>query len=284
MKLKQYVSNILLLLVTVALISIPVSAHAENGLWNVSGFVLRSDTGAGLSGLTVSNGSNASQTTTTNSSGGYILNTSNTTVALSLSISASAGYTQNTSVTFLTNESDDSDVNVTYILITPTITAVTETTPTFSGETISWTVTATDGVNNNYVGSRVLYSKDSALTSNYFYSGWSNDTTAPSLSLTNLEVYTKYYYQVETYNHLNGAYSATTTGDFTTKSGVTSTYGKPSATAPKTGGIGGVPFITDAAGKPNMLVVLAILGVLAYFVLFGTGGSKKGGFKKGRKK
>lgn len=280
MKPIKYVSNILLLLVTVALISTPVSAHVEDNLWNVSGWVLRSDTLTGVSGVAVSNASNATQTATSNASGGYSISVSNTTSGV-ISVAATAGYIKNTSVTYTVSGSDNTTKNITMILVTPTVSGVTETTPTTTGDTISWTVTATDSLNNNYVGSRIKYSDASDLASNYFYSGWSNDTTSPSLSLSNLRINTKYYYQVETYNHLNGAYSGTTTGDFTTKSGVSSTYGKTPA-PPVAGKPSLIPGLGNVSGGDNNgLIVLVVIGVVTYFVLFGSG---KGGSKKGRKK
>ncbi len=285
MKPIKYVSNILLLLIAVALISANVSAHAYDGLYNVTGFVLRGDTNARMSGIVITNSSNTTQTITTNASGGYILNVTGNPDAHTLGVAATAGYIKNTSVTYTANNADNvGNVNVTMILVTPSISGVTESTPTLTGDTISWTVTATDSLNNNYVGSRILYSEDSTLASNYFYSGWSNETTTPSLSLSNLKVYTKYYYQVETYNHLNNAYSATTTGDFTTKSGVSSTYGKtPVPTATATQG-SFIPGLGGASGGNNGLILLALIGVVAYYGLFvyGKSGGKKGGKKKGK--
>jgi hypothetical protein len=280
MKPIKYVSNILMLLVAVALISANVSAHAYDGLYNVTGFVLRGDTNARMSGIVITNASNTTQTVTTNASGGYILNVTSNAVAQTLGVAATAGYIKNTSVTYTANNADNSgDVNVTMILVTPTISGVTEAAPTLNGDTISWTVTATDGLNNNYVGSRILYSEDSALASNYFYTGWDNQTTTPSLSLSNLKVYTKYYYQVETYNQLNGAYSGTTTGDFTTKSGVSSTYGQTPTATPTPGSF--LPGLGGTSGGNNGLIMLVLIGVVAYYGLFVYG---KSGGKKGKKR
>ncbi len=270
-----------MLLVAVALISAQASAHAYDGLYNVTGFVLRGDTNARMSGIVITNASNTTQTVTTNASGGYILNVTSNAVAQTLGVAATAGYIKNTSVTYTASGADNvGNVNVTMILVTPSVSAVTETTPTLNADTISWTVTATDSLNNNYVGSRILYSEDSNLATNYFYSGWSNDTVSPSLSLSNLKVYTKYYYQVETYNHLNGAYSATTTGDFTTKSGVSSTYDKtPVPTSGKPSSL--IPGLDGVSGGNNNLIILALIGVVAYYGLFVHG---KSGGKKGRKR
>ncbi len=267
----KYIQIGILLTVMLVIGSIPAIA-AE---YNVSGWVLRSDTGAGVSGIVVSNSSNTTQTGTTNASGGYFFPTQNNTGEFTLSIAATAGYTKNTSVKYNVNGAANTTRNVTMILITPAVSAVTETTPTLSGDTVSWTVTATDNLNDNYVGNRIKYSTDSDLAANYFILDWSNNTASPSFTLSNLRINTKYYYQVETYNQLNSAYYATTTGDFTTKSGTSSHYTPvPTYTVVQSP----TPLLSNIPGGANGMVILVIIAVLAYFVLFGTGsrGSKKG--------
>lgn len=269
MKTMKYIQIGLLLTMVLAIAVIPASANF------VQGWVFRSDTSAAMSGIAVSNSSNATQTATTSANGSYNMTVTGSAIEMTLSLAPTAGYTRNTSVKYtVTGAAGNSSRNVTMMVITPAVSAVTESTPTLSADTVSWTVTATDGLNNNYVGNRIKYGTDSALASNYFITDWSNNTAAPSISLTNLLINTKYYYQVETYNQLNGAYSATTTGDFTTKSGVSSHYTPvpthQQAQAPTS--------IINIPSGVNGMVILAIVGVLAYFILFGIGskGNKKG--------
>lgn len=267
------------MIIALSMISIPVSAHAADNLWNVSGWIRRGDTSALMNGIIVKNTSNTTETATSNATGQYVLSVTSDANQYVLYVTPTAGYIQNTSVKYAADGADNATINVTMILVTPSISGITEAAAAINSQTISWTATATDGVDNSYVGSRILYSEDSGLAANTFYSGWSNDTATPSITLTNLKVYTKYYYQVETKNHLNGAYYATSTGDFTTKSGVSSTYGKtPVATTTQKSLI---PRFGGVSGSNNGLIVLAVIGIVAYFVLFGTG---KGGSKKGRKK
>ena len=270
MKTMKYIQIVLMLTVMLAIVSIPATAST------VQGWVFRSDTSAAMSGIVISNSSNTSQNATTSVNGSFNITVTATTTEIALSVAPTAGYTRNTSVkyTVAADATHNGSRNITMMVITPAVSAVTETTPTMSADTVSWTVTATDGLNNNYVGSRIKYGTDSALASNYFITDWTNSTAAPSITLTNLRINTDYYYQVETYNQLNSAYSATTTGDFKTKSGTSSHYTPvPTYTVVQSP----TPFLGNLPGGSNGMVILIIIAVLAYFVLFGMGnnGGKK---------
>jgi len=79
----------------------------------------------------------------------------------------------------------------------PTITNLTNSTPTTNSVTITWTT-------NQSADNRVKYSKNSDL-SNPLWSSWDNDTTSVSIILTGLEANTTYYYQAWSYNGTNSS-------------------------------------------------------------------------------
>ena len=79
----------------------------------------------------------------------------------------------------------------------PTITSLTNSTPTTNSVTITWTT-------NQSADNRVKYSKNSDL-SNPLWSSWDNDTTSVSITLTGLEANTTYYYQAWSYNGTNSS-------------------------------------------------------------------------------
>jgi len=79
----------------------------------------------------------------------------------------------------------------------PTITNLTNSTPTTNSVTITWTT-------NQSADNRVKYSKNSDL-SDPLWSSWANDTTSISITLTGLEANTTYYYQAWSYNGTNSS-------------------------------------------------------------------------------
>ncbi len=79
----------------------------------------------------------------------------------------------------------------------PTISSLTNSTPTTNSVIITWTT-------NQSADNRVKYSKNSDL-SDYSWSSWDNDTTSVSITLTGLEPNTTYYYQAWSYNGTNSS-------------------------------------------------------------------------------
>jgi len=79
----------------------------------------------------------------------------------------------------------------------PTISSLTNSTPTTNSVTITWTT-------NQSADNRVKYSKNSDL-SNPLWSSWDNDTTSISITLTGLDPNTVYYYQAWSYNGTNSS-------------------------------------------------------------------------------
>jgi len=79
----------------------------------------------------------------------------------------------------------------------PTISSLTNSTPTTNSVTITWTT-------NQSADNRVKYSKNNDL-SNALWSSWDNDTTSVSITLTGLDPDTTYYYQAWSYNGTNSS-------------------------------------------------------------------------------
>ena len=78
---------------------------------------------------------------------------------------------------------------------TPVISSLTNTTAGSHNVTITWST-------NQSADNRVKYSKNSDLSS-HSWSSWDNDTTLVSISLTDLDAETPYYYQAWSYNGTN---------------------------------------------------------------------------------
>ncbi len=186
---------------------------ASAAVYYLNGTVIGSDSGSGISGVAVTQ--NVTNSTTTDATGFFSLPNVNN-GAQTLTFKAN-GYTAIANTTVIAGANNYS--NQTMTIITPTIT-VTDSGVTRTEATIAGTITATDGVNNNYVGTRVRYSKDSGLTTNVWTTAWSNTTTSPSFTLSNLDLGVKWYYSIDTYNRANEAYTASATGDFTTLKGI----------------------------------------------------------------
>ena len=82
--------------------------------------------------------------------------------------------------------------------IPPVISSLTNSTPGTSSVTITW---STDRSADNLV----KYSKNSDLSSPYYWSSWDNDTTSVSIGVTGLDSGSAYYYQAWSYNGTNSS-------------------------------------------------------------------------------
>lgn len=201
-------TTLYVLAVLIVLLSVAPSYAA---VYNINGTISRADTMAGLSGVTVANGSN---TTTTNATGFYsIPNMSNNTAGWVITVTApNDGYSSAT-INAIVNAADNTSAHANLSLVTPSISGITETSVGRTSATISWTP------NISTIGNRLIYTRDSGLANNLVTSSWSNSTTAPSFVLSGLDIYTTYYYQLQSYNTNNESYSTTSNGDFKTLAG-----------------------------------------------------------------
>lgn len=218
MKIKKYL--IIPLLLVLALVFVPPSAAVgcpSNACWiNIT--VYRWDTGGALSGAVVANASNATQTSTTGANGQaniswYDYSNSSASGGHNLTITGPAGYNSGNinkiEITVLVNDTLTISLRPLSVLNS----AITEASLTKSGATVSWTV------NHSTVGNRIIYSLDSGLLTNLFYTAWSNSTSSPSFAIAGLSPSQKVYYRVESYNTPNSTYNDKDTGDFTTSAG-----------------------------------------------------------------
>lgn len=257
-----YVFALLTVLLTVS----PALAAAPPYFLN--GTINRSDTMAGLVGVTVT--LNTTNTTTTIAAGFFSLaNVANGTYSVVVTV-PNDGYTAPVAFTGLINGDSNTTLKRNLTVVTPTISGVAEAGVTRTGATISWTPSIST------IGNRLVYTHDSALTNNLVTSEWSNSTVSPSFTLSGLDIYTTYYYQVQSYNSNNGTYSVTEDGDFKTLAGnpedepeaydlVVSASGQPSVLTqlqPQNG------------FEPTKVIIFAAIIVVLYLVLF-TGGKKR---------
>lgn len=250
-------------------------------VYNINGTVNRSDTNVGLGGATVTNGTNTTTTSLTAPIGWFNLpNMQNNTGSIGWTITYRAeGFTQQINYTNVSG-ADNFTNNVSLTPITPVNSALTASSITKNSATISWTVTATDNVNNNYVGNRITYYASGVPS---VTSAWSNTTSSPSFALSNLRENLVYTYTVETYNRASSSYTDSDSSTFTTtyiggkKKTPVPTAIKPKATAVK-------KTITTMVTPSNnnqvfFLVIVIILGG-AYFVAVKNKGKKDKGKKK----
>lgn len=267
-------STMLYLFVTMAILfSIP-SAYAAAPPYFLNGTINRSDTMAGLSGVALAlNGTN---TTTTDANGVFSLGVQNGSYTISVTV-PNNGYNSEVNMTGTINAASNTTMKRNVTLVTPAVSSITETSITRTGGTVAWTSSI------SFVGNRLKYSKDSSLTNNVLTTAWSNTTASPSFTLAGLDIFTKYYYQVETYNDNNQTYSATSTGDFTTLAG--NPEEEPEAyelvQQPSTGQIGSPGAIMSnvqgqvKSSKTNKVIAFGIIIVVLYLVLGGKAGGKK---------
>lgn len=218
-QLKYLIIPVLLLMSLSLLPAAQAVACPANGCYiNIT--VYRYDTGGALSGAVVANTSNATQTATTGADGAaniswYDYSNSSASGGHNLTITAPAGYNNSNiaKIEIAGNAVVNDTLFVKLIPLGVLQTSISAGTITKTGATVSWT-------NNFSVDNRIKYSQDSGLATNYFYTAWNNATTSPSRVLSNLDVYKKYYYQVESYNPVNNSYTTTSSIlNFTTLSG-----------------------------------------------------------------
>lgn len=204
-----------------------------NGCY-INGTITRSDTGGALNGATVTNSSNATQTDTTDSNGVFnISGFVNTTATNRHNFTIEAeGFTAGTLINITVSGADNTTSTAQLVIITPSNSGLTASSVTKNSATLSWTVSATDSVNNNYVGNRITYYASGVPT---VTSEWSNTTTAPSFPLSNLRENHVYTYTVETYNRANESYSDSDSSTFTTTyvGGIKKKTPVPTAIKPK---------------------------------------------------
>lgn len=181
-----------------------------NGCW-INGSILRSDSGAALSGVVVFNTTNSSQTDTTGADGYFNISGFGNKTNHNLTVTAPSGFTSST-LSINVSGADNTSTVKTLTIITPVNSAITESSGTRDQVTISWTVS------DSYVANRITYGLDSALSYNNQHTSWSNSTASPSFTLSNLYSGSVYYYQVESYNLANTSYSDSDTGNYTTGS------------------------------------------------------------------
>lgn len=177
----------------------------------LNGTINRSDTMAGLAGVTVT--LNTTNATTTIADGSFSLaNVKNGTYSVVVTV-PNDGYTAPAAFTGLIDDADNTTLKRNLTVVTPTISGVTEASVKRTSTVISWTPSIST------IGNRMIYTHDSALTNNLITSDWSNSTVSPSFTLSGLDIFTTYYYQVQSYNNNNATYSVTSNGDFKTLAG-----------------------------------------------------------------
>lgn len=275
--------TIIVMLILVAIVAFANPAIAAT--YSINGTVNRTDNNTRIVGATVFNGTN---TTTTDADGAWgLFNMQNNTGSIGWRITYRApGFVEHQNNTNVSGANNITN-NVSLTPITPTQSSVASSSVTKYAGVISWTVTATDNIDNNYVANRVRYSKDSALVNNVFYTSFSNNTVSPSFALSGMELNTKYYYSADTSNIATGAYSASTTGSFTTTKGnysdddeIQQTVAKPKATAQSKKSVTKM-VVPRNNNQVFFLMIVIILGG-AYFVIKNEGKKNKG--NKGKKK
>lgn len=273
-------TKIVLLAMLILLFISPASAYTY---W-INGTTYRSDTGAVLGTVYIYNNSITSNTSS--AGGGFSLCcfTNNTNGwNLTAQFNGTDSYVVNRTV-LIVNAANLSNIRLNLTPKTPAISGVTESGVTKSGATISWT----SNVSN--VGNKLTYSLDSGLASNTFDLEWSNSTTTPSYTLSNLRAATIYYYRATTTNRVNSAatYTTTSTGSFTTGHGyvkdeipleaVSEVITKPKPTAKPLidfGAIIGGKGSSDSNKRAGLLVAIIIIGgIVAYTGWAGKGKSK----------
>lgn len=256
-------------LLAVLLITV-VPAYAAAPPYFLNGTVNRSDTMTGLNAVTVTlNGTNS---TTTDATGAFSLDAQNGTYSVVITV-PNDGYEATTALTGVMNAASNTTLKRNLTLVTPVISGVTESSVGRVGATLSWTT------NINTIGNRVVYTRDSALTNNLWTADWSNSTTSPSFVLSGLDIFTKYYYQMQSYNTNNGSYSDTEDGDFTTLAG--NPDEEPESyelvSIPQSGQQYTPSIVTQAQNKvtkskTNKVIAFGIIVIVLYMVL---GGNKK---------
>jgi hypothetical protein len=258
------------------MISIPLVMAAPPPYW-VNGTVKRIDTDAVLAGAIVVNNSNATQSDTTGADGFFNISGFYNATNVTLKINAS-GFTQAYVIGINVNGADNQTYgttsNVTLSLVTPSNSVATSASVTKNGAVISWTVTATDNWNNNNVANRVIYYASGEPNTT---SSWSNTTTSPSFTLSNLRSNNAYTVVLQTYNGVNNAArDLDNTVTFTTlKAGTKSYWTPPAPVSTKKSAIDKILPSMSRTKKIVLGAAVVIVVVIAYFgfVQGGKGGS-----------
>ncbi len=263
-KIMSYVFVLLVVLLSVA------TAYAAAPPYFLNGTINRSDTMAGLVGVTVT--LNTTNSTTTTTDGAFSLaNVQNGTYSVVVT-RPNDGYDAPADFTGLINADNNNTLKRNLTLVTPVISGVTEASLGRTGVTISWTTSIST------IGNNMIYTRDSALTNNLWTEDWSNSTTSPSFKLSGLDIFTKYYYRVQSYNTNNGSYSDTEDGDFKTTAG--NPEDEPEAyelvSVPATGSQQSIVTQAQAQVKKSQTIKVIAFGIIALiFYLILSGGKKK---------
>ena len=263
--------KIIMLLLLTAVMFMSVESASADVFW-VNGTLRQTSNGALIVGAIVVNSTNATQYDTTGADGFFNISGFYNATGIILTANAS-GYTsansRSYSTTGVSQGSNNTDLNGTGFnlsAITPVNSAEAATSVTKDAATIAWTVTATDSVNNNYVSNKIVYWASGIANTT---SSWSNTSTSPSFSLTNLRPGQAYTVYTMTYNQVNNSYKDTDTVTFTTLKAGTHSYVTP--TPVKTG----APILPKktilqqivSPGKSKVIIVLAA-GLLIFVVYY----------------
>lgn len=252
-----------------AVLMMVVPAFAAAPPYFLNGTINRSDTMAGIVGVTLT--LNTTNTTVTIANGFFsFANVGNGTYSVVVTV-PNDGYTAPAAFTGLINADSNTTLKRNLTVVTPTVSGVTESSVTRTGAVISWTPSIST------IGNRLIYTHDSALTNNLVTSDWSNSTTSPSFTLSGLDIYTTYYYQVQSYNSNNETYDVTENGDFKTLAG--NPEDEPEAYDLVVSASDQTPSVLTQLQpqngfEPTKVIVFGAIIVVLYLVLF-SGGKKR---------
>lgn len=278
---------------------------------NISGYVMDYN-GTGIAGVTISNQTNLSITTTTDSTGYFNLSCVNeTNVGIDTDVGATSledtllikasGFTETTALynleynativdgtTFFNDTFEYAGHNITLKYITPSLSGAASSGVTRTTASYTWTVaTPTDNVTNLYVGSRVIWGASGIPNET---KAFSNSTLAPSFSFTNLRegnTYTVYY---ETYNIANNAHRTMGSTTFTTlKSNMGAILAEEQSVTTPAKPSGTLEILTSPNKTPQqrniiIVVIVAIISIIVYYGYLVQGSGKSGGKSNGKRR
>ena len=286
----------------VSLVGIESALAADPPYW-VNGSVRATAGGSALSGAIVVNTTNATQSDTTGADGFFNISGFYNSTTTGLTINGS-GYTQQAVTGIIIAGADNNTYGtssyIAMVPVTPTLSSAASASVTKISATVSWTVTATDNVNNNQVSNQAIWWAAGVENST---SLWSNTTTSPSFSLANLRADKNYTVYLNSYNSVNNSllYYGTTSLRFSTlKAGMSSYYNpetgayeypnqevqtQPPAQVPgKSDGLGMGSVAGGTSGsskntKTKMIIfvfMIVVVGLMAYYATKGSGKKGKG--------
>ncbi len=273
-------------------IEVVMADTCNNATSWINGTVKDADNSTVMPGVWVRNASNsASDLTTfsddqTGTDGNYNLSCFEAGAAETLYFNKS-GYTERSLIIAAYNGSAAENLGtILMTAVTPTVTGAAASSITRNTATYSWTVTATDNVSNNSVSNRLVWYASGIVNAT---KDWSNATTSPSFTFTNLREGQKYTVEYQAINSGNAGYRKIATTTFTTlksnMGAIIEAEGAGAAPAPsKPKGI--IESLTSPTKSPQqrniiVVVIVVIIGVVAYFGWY-VPSSGKGG--KSRKK